>query len=285
MPIFDKPYPPSNGSGRFFVHRGFWTQFDPFLRLGNENFPFGQNDRFTPYRRLRIAGVYFGFSHLEVTFDVDAVDLPSLDGIRDFIRGGWQKPVIVDFYKDGWVEEYFAAPAQALARIEQIMRYRGLPMLRRTLVRPRPIDQLIGDLRLALQAWCADKSRHAFSEGGFFERSVVFEQDASGLRFGHIGKISSARRFFGERWSEQVIGLGLSQFADNADYDKGVASAYPAALASGQPRHDQVMASVVRGSALEWTAYDRLILPFRDALVTLVRLRPPSETALGFLAS
>lgn len=289
MPVFDKPYPPANGNGRFFVHRGFWMQFDPLVTPGNRNFPFGRQDRHTPYRRLKVIGVFFGAASLELTFDVDAVDPASLDGVRDFLdAGGWQGRVELEFYKSGWAKESFRSAAAALARIAQIMAYRHLPLVTRTVIRRMDWDTFQSApplLRSCREIWHENPCLTALHRANLGRRLMVIAADVGGHpRIQRIGRHSAIARYFGEAWRRQALGRPVGASLPDRGYDRETARSVLQAVGSGESRYDLILASIERPLlGREWAAYHRLQIPFDDRLISVVQLVPLQELGIPFL--
>lgn len=290
MLVFDRPHPPADGRGRFFIDRGNWTQLDPDQSGGNRNFPFHERDRDTPYRQFRMAGVYFGPSSIDLAFDLGSVDTGSLYSVQSFLemRSADRRRIRLEFFKNGWFKEIHRTVKSALARIEQISVYRDLPLAYRTVVDRADLDAMEAApplLRACCRVWREKPGFDALNQAGLGRQVVLMTADEDGCpRFAEVGQDSSISRFFGQSWRRQALGTPVGVSLPDRGYDRDTARGVLDAVASGEPRYDRILASIERpGQDREWAAYHRLQLPLDNTLVSVTQLVPPQELGIPFL--
>ena len=290
MLVHDRPYPPVECRGRLFVDRSQWMQVDPGIEPSNLNYPFGPQDRETPYHELRLVGIYCHPSRIDVWFDIDAVDSGSIEAVQDFLSSPFcRRPVRIEFYKDGWASERHPSGIAAVERISEIMAYRGVPLVTSTLLRERSVAELSapgpGLLKLCFEAWKESPASDLSRSGPVADHVLAFASDNDGsLRYAHIGPKAVLARYFGEPWRKKAIGQKTQSILVDRDYNEIASRAIKSAAADGDVRYESVLVTLERpGRGREWAAYRRLHLPFHDHVIGVTQLEQSPDPAFGFL--
>lgn len=291
--VHNSPHPPGSFRGRLFVAEARWMQLDPNLHPENRNYPFTENDRYLPYEEQRLVGLYSEETVLEVSFDVDNVDTRSLNSVLDYLStNNCKKSVLLLYNKEGWTSEVLPSAQSAVARINELMLFRGIPLCSHTIMRHRDLSDLgdhhPGPILSAFKAWRENSSANLLdSRDALPDSLLAFTQSDDGsLRYRHIGPDAPIVGVFGEQWRRQAIGQPTSEtlVADRLFHEvtvRGIRSA----MDSGSVCYESVMASVARPGLLgrEWIAYRRLHLPFADHVVGAIQLERSGELAAEFL--
>ena len=256
---------------------GSWNRVDPKSDDNHKKRPFDGSPEHS-----KVAFAWLGLVKLQirptrvtVKWNVRKVSPESLGSALDFLATQpATRQVRLSFFFDGWNVENYASPAAAIARIRQTDRYRevvlfpGIHLRRQDLGAIGRAAPLIQD---CFAAW--DRT------GG----EVDPEQDERWARlmphllvcrprakdgrliFASIGDQADCNKVYSKAWLKTATNRPYD-FPHPGDFSDRTAEAYPAVLASGEPRFDHVRSLVPRISRDPiWAPYQRLLLPVRLA--------------------
>lgn len=199
------------------------------------------------------------------------------------------------YYFGGWTHETFGSVRDALARLEELRRYRDIAPFPDTRIKPldqeameRAVTPIIRRTRQLVA-----KNQHRFdavlcnrlAEEQLMDQIVLFQEEDGGewLSYRYLGQSSLFSQVFGTGALKDHIGRHCAVDPSRNRHGYSVSRAYPKVMASGKEQIEQVLAPIRQaGDDGVWVSYQRLLAPCsaHDGRRLLLVMADPTQESL-----
>ena len=236
--------------------------------------PLGEN-------RLSLHFTHFGLVKLmrrgrvvEMQWDVDSCNLEAFDtALNLLMEQPLCRAIKLRFFKTGWSVDLVQNAQAAVDRAQQLRKYRGVPVLARTIMRelsPAEVEKRDALLAKAMAEW---RERRALESPYLIDRTLRFGRDNDGtcFRFEHVGAKTALRKVAGNEICDDLVGKPADDSFDR-DFESRIASDYEACWQDREPRYQHVRALIDVAGDKKWISFQRLLLPCQDKLDVVAHL-------------